>query len=85
MFARKLRVEIEQDGGARPCPLDWMDTFFMRHFTGISALEDTLPVADGLLEAGSRVDVTVITSNFEQWLRGRKMITPDAKLVVRDA
>ena len=85
MFARRLRVEIEQDSGPRPCPLDWMDHFFMRHFTGISALDDTLPVSDGLLEAGRRVDLAVLTTSFEQWLKGRKMIPLEARLLVHEA
>ena len=82
MFARKLRVEIEEQGTLRPCPLDWMDHFFMRSFTGLSAMDETLPVADGRLEAGLRVEPSEIAAQFEKWLRGRKMIPPDAVLRV---
>ena len=85
MFARRLRVEIEQQGSPRACPLDWMDHFFMRHFTGISALDDTLPVSDGLLEAGRRVDLAVLTASFEQWLKGRKLIPLEARLLIHEA
>ena len=85
MFARKLRVEIEENGLRRPCPLEWMDHFFMRHFTGLSALEDTLPVTEGLLEAGARVPLDVLTGQFEQWLRGRKMIPAQAMLRVSES
>jgi hypothetical protein len=84
VFARKLRIEIEEDGVRRPCPMDWMDHFFMRNFTGLSALDETLPVRDGLLEAGLRVSPDEIASQFGNWLRGRKMISPGAKLEVSD-
>lgn len=80
MFARRLRVEIEEDGGIRLCPLDWLDRFFMRHFTGFRALEDTLPTGDGRLEVGLHVDPDVVHRQFEQWLRGHKLLAPEARL-----
>jgi len=82
VFARKLQIEIEEQGVRRPCPLDWMDHFFMRHFTGVSAFDETLPAGDGLLEAGLRVDPDLVAAHFEQWLRGRRMIPADAVLRV---
>ena len=48
-------VEIIVGGERRPCPLDWLDSFCMRNFTGSAEFDDTLPLADGLLEAGFRV------------------------------
>ena len=84
MFARKLRVEIEENGVRRPCPIDWMDHFFMRSFTGLSAMDETLPVGDGRLEAGLRVAPADIASHFGKWLHGRKMIPPEATLEVSD-
>ena len=47
MYARKIRVEILKPNGAEPCPLEWLDSFFMRSFTGRSAFDETLPVAAG--------------------------------------
>jgi hypothetical protein len=85
VFARKLRVEIEEQGALRPVPLDWMDHFFMRSFTGLSAMDETLPVADGRLEAGLRVEPSEITAEFGKWLHGRKMIPPEAILRVSAA
>ena len=82
MFARKLRVEMEEAGGRRPCPLEWLDRFFMRHFTGISALDNTLPVAEGCLEAGLDVNLDVLRSQFAQWLRGHKLLASTAELRV---
>ncbi len=55
MFAKKFRVDVAINGQRRPCPLDWLDKFFMRNFTGSAEFDDTLPVSDGRLEAGLRV------------------------------
>ena len=56
MFARKIQVEVLEPQGPRPCPLAWLDSFCMRSFTGRSAFDETLPLADGLMEASLRVD-----------------------------
>src|SRR4029077_10028095 len=55
MFARKIRVEYDENGRKLPCPLKWLDSFSMRSFTNFSAFDDTLPVADGEMEIGSSV------------------------------
>jgi hypothetical protein len=55
MFSRKIRVEYKADGQRHPCPQKWLDSFSMRNFTNASIFDDTLPVADGLMEIGSRV------------------------------
>src|SRR3989442_10180073 len=68
MFARKIRVEILAPSGVRPCPADWLDSFCMRSFTGRSAFDETLPVADGELEASFRVDLDAFESDMEDWL-----------------
>ncbi len=80
MFAQRLRIEIEEEGRSRLCPLDWLDRFFMRHFTGLRALEDTLPAGEGRLEAGLNVDLGLLHQQFEQWLRGHKLLGPNAQL-----
>ena len=54
MYAQKLIVETTIGGQRRPCPLDWLDVFCMRNFTGSAEFDDTLPVADGSIEAGFR-------------------------------
>jgi len=59
-----------------------MDQFFLRDFTGSSAFDETLPAADGVLEAGFAVNPEEVRSQFEKWLRGRKMIPPQAELTV---
>jgi hypothetical protein len=52
VFAQKLRVDVVIVADRRPCLLDWLDNFCMRNFTGQAEVDHTLPVADGLLEAG---------------------------------
>ncbi len=68
MFGRKIRVEILEPGEMRECPVAWLDSFCMRSFTGRSAFDDTLPVSDGLLEAGFRIDLQSLKNDLEDWL-----------------
>jgi hypothetical protein len=71
MFARRLRVEIVVGEDRRPCPLDWLDAFAMRNFTGAAEFDDTLPLADGILEAGSRVTAERLAGALAEWLTRR--------------
>ncbi len=71
VYARKLIVEILADGERRPCPLDWLDSFCMRNFTGSAEFDDTLPIADGRLEAGLRVDPARLAAALAEWLTKR--------------
>ena len=68
MFARKIRIEVVEPLGPRDCPVAWLDSFSMRSFTGRSAFDETLPVADGLMEASFRVDLNAFESALEDWL-----------------
>ena len=68
MFARRIRVEVVSLKGTRPCPLDWLDNYCMRSFTGREAFDETLPVSDGLLEASFRVDADALRADMEDWL-----------------
>ena len=34
IYAQKFFVEIVAGAERRPCPLDWLDSFCMRNFTG---------------------------------------------------
>ncbi len=67
MFARKIRVEYEQDGQRHPCPLKWLDSFSMRNFTNATVFDDTLPVSDGLMEIGSNVPLDQLRDAMEDW------------------
>jgi hypothetical protein len=71
MFARRLRVEIVVGEDRRPCPLDWLDAFAMRNFTGAAEFDDTLPVADGVIEAGARVTPERLAGALAEWLTKR--------------
>jgi hypothetical protein len=68
MFARKIQVEVLESDGLRPCPVAWLDSFCMRSFTGRSAFDETLPVSDGRMEAGLRVDLDALRADMENWM-----------------
>ena len=82
MFLRKLRVEYEAGGKRLPCPMKWLDSFAMRNFTNAPAFDDTLPVSDGLLEAGARVPLAELKSAMEDWFRRKGYLTKEARLCV---
>ena len=84
MFSRKLRIEYEADGQRLPCPLKWLDSFAMRNFTNDAVFDDTLPVADGLLEAGARVPLDRLTSAMQDWFRRKSYIAPADHLRVTE-
>ena len=82
MFARKIRVEYEENGRRLPCPLKWLDSFSMRSFTSSSVFDDTLPVADGLMEVGTRVPVDQLRAAMEDWFRRKNYLPKSATLIV---
>ena len=55
----------------RPVPLDWLDSFCMRNFTGSAEFDDTLPTAEGALEAGLRVDPARLAVAMSEWFTKR--------------
>ena len=71
MFARKLQVEICRGAERQLMPLDWLDSFCMRNFTGSSEFDDTLPLADGQLEAGLNIQLERLTAAMEEWFTKR--------------
>jgi hypothetical protein len=83
LFAQRLSLTLAAGGTDAPVPKAWLDQFFMRNFTGYSAFDETLPAADGVLEAGFQVDAGEVKAQFEKWLRGRKMIPAGTELQVR--
>ena len=83
MFARKIRVEYEQDGKLQPCPLRWLDSFSMRNFTNATMFDDTLPVADGEMEVGSSVPLDQLRDAMEDWFRKKSYIPSGARLTLR--
>ncbi len=82
MFARKIRVEYEEDGRLLPCPLKWLDSFSMRNFTNASVFDDTLPLADGRMEIGSAVPIDQLREAMEDWFRRKGYLPKASKLVI---
>jgi len=83
MFARRLSIQrIDSSGAYHPCPLRWIDNFAMRNFTNDALFDDTLPAADGLLEAGSRVPLDRLQPAMEDWFRRKGYLKPDERLAV---
>ena len=62
---------MEIGGDKRPVPLDWLDSFCMRNFTSSAEFDDTLPTADGRLEAGWAVDPTRLAQAMSEWFTKR--------------
>ena len=85
MFSHRIRVEYEQAGRRQPCPLKWLDSFSMRNFTNASIFDDTLPVADGLMEIGARVPLPDLKSAMEDWFRRKSYLPKDAALMISAA
>jgi hypothetical protein len=86
MFARKLHVEIIEDGKGRPCPLDWLDSFAMRNFTGSAEFDDTLPLADGEMEAGLSVEPARLAQALQDFLNKRgKGNGHDLEVAIRES
>jgi hypothetical protein len=83
MFARKIRLEYEENGQRVPCPIKWLDSFSMRNFTNASAFDDTLPVADGVMEIGARVPLDQLRAAMEDWFRRKSYLPKSAKLIIR--
>ncbi len=81
MFVRRISIERVDSAGARhPCPIRWIDNFAMRNFTNDAIFDDTLPVADGLLEAGHRVPLARLQSAMDDWFRRKGYLKPDDRL-----
>ena len=83
MFSRKVRVEYEDAGQRAACPLKWLDSFSMRNFTNASIFDDTLPVADGLMEIGERVPLGNLKEAMEDWFRRKGYLKQDSLLTVK--
>lgn len=86
MFLRKLRVEYQPQGdaSATPCPVAWIDNFAMRRFTNDAIFDDTLPVADGLLEAGLLVPLDRLQAAMEDWFRRKGYLKPGDRLTIEE-
>ena len=85
MFRRKLSIERVDEAGVRhACALRWIDNFAMRNFTNDAIFDDTLPVADGLLEAGNRVPLDRLKPAMEDWFRRKGYIKPGETIEIAE-
>lgn len=85
MWVRKLRIErVTPAGEAHACPIRWIDNFAMRNFTNDAIFDDTLPVADGVLEAGLRVPLERLRDAMEDWFRRKGYLKAEESLRVEE-
>jgi len=85
MFVRRLSIiRMDADGMESPCPIHWIDNFAMRNFTNYAVFDDTLPVGDGLLEAGHRVPLERLQDAMEDWFRRKGYLKPTDRLMVTE-
>ena len=83
MFVRRLSVErVDASGARHACPIKWIDNFAMRNFTNDAIFDDTLPVGDGLLEAGHRVPLDRLQAAMEDWFRRKGYLKVEDRLVI---
>lgn len=71
VYSQKLHVTVVIHGTPRPCPLEWLDQFCMRNFTNSADFDDTLPVAEGQIEASFRVTPERFAEGLTAWLTQR--------------
>ena len=85
MFLRKLTIErIDATGAAHLCPIAHIDNFAMRNFTNDAVFDDTLPIADGQLEAGLRVPIDRLAAAMEDWFRRKSYLAPTDQLRITE-
>jgi hypothetical protein len=85
MFVRRLRVErVDAQGVATACPIKAIDSFCMRNFTNDAVFDDTLPVADGVLEAGLRVPLRLLQERMTDWFHRKGYLGADEVLRIAE-
>ena len=85
MFVRRISVQRVDAGGVEsPCPIRWIDNFAMRNFTNDAVFDDTLPIADGLLEVGLRVPLDRLAVAMEDWFRRKCYLAPGERLRITE-
>ena len=85
MFVRRITVvRVDANGVESPCPIHWIDNFAMRNFTNDAVFDDTLPVGDGLLEAGHHVPLERLGPVMEDWFRRKGYLRAGERLQVTE-
>jgi hypothetical protein len=83
MFVRRILIEyVDAEGLLTPCPIRWIDNFAMRNFTNDAVFDDTLPIGDGMLEAGHQVPLERLGVAMEDWFRRKGYLKPEERLQV---
>jgi hypothetical protein len=62
--------------------MKWLDSFSMRNFTNATAFDDTLPIADGLMEVGTNVPLADLQAAMQDWFRRKSYLAKEEELVV---
>ena len=75
---------VDGTGTRHACPIRWIDNFAMRNFTNDAIFDDTLPAADGLLEAGHSVPLDRLQPAMEDWFRRKGYLTAGERLEVTE-
>ena len=78
-------MEYEDNGRRLPCPLKWLDSFSMRNFTNATVFDNTLPVADGVMEIGTHVPVKELKAAMEDWFRRKSYLRKDGVLFLSES
>jgi hypothetical protein len=85
MFIRKLSIHrVDGEGVRHACPLQWIDNFAMRNFTNDAIFDDTLPLGDGLLEAGHRVPLDRLQTAMEDWFHRKGYIRANERVEITE-
>jgi hypothetical protein len=85
MFVRRINIHrVDANGVESPCPIHWIDNFAMRNFTNDAVFDDTLPIGDGLMEAGHRVPLERLGPAMEDWFRRKGYLKVGEKLRVSE-
>jgi hypothetical protein len=85
MFVRRLSIQSVDSAGQRhPCPIRWIDNFAMRNFTNDAVFDDTLPVGDGVMEAGHRVPLDRLQPAMENWFQRKGYLKAGERLEVSE-
>ena len=84
MYSRHISVQYRVNGKLAKCPMKWLDNFSMRNFTNATVFDNTLPLADGVMEIGSQVPLAELKEAMEDWFRRKSYIPKDAALVLTE-
>jgi hypothetical protein len=84
LFACRLKIlRIAADGSHHDCPLAWIDNFAMRNFTNDACFDDTLPLADGLMEASYRVQLDALKTAMADWFTRKGYLRSGESLAIQ--